>query len=84
MAISGNFTLYALSTSTYKDESINLPGVKNSMDRLRSILIKYCDRIFWHVDETNEDASKNISRFLNEYKQNGDDTLVLYFCGHGY
>lgn len=54
------------------------------MDRLRSILIKYCDRIFWHVDETNEDASKNISRFLNEYKQNGDDTLVLYFCGHGY
>ena len=30
MAISGNFTLYALSTSTYKDESINLPGVKKS------------------------------------------------------
>ena len=58
MAISGNFTLYALSTSTYKDESINLPGVKNSMDRLRSILIKYCDRIFSIEDSILNDLEK--------------------------
>lgn len=41
MPVSSNFAFYAISTGEYTNGNNNLPGVKNSMERLIKILQKY-------------------------------------------
>ena len=83
MPVSSNFAFYAISTGEYTNGNNNLPGVKNSMERLIKILQKY-NNVRWSHNKTTADASKEFSEFLDLYEQKNNETLIVYFCGHGY
>lgn len=89
MPISSNYTFYAISTGEYTNGNNNLPGVKNSMERLIKLLQKYSndehkDNIKWSHNKTHTEASREFNEFLNSYEQKDKETLIIYFCGHGY